>query len=249
MTARYDSIGVGYSRTRHEDPEISRRIVEALADSRSVLNVGAGAGSYEPADLDVVAVEPSAVMVDQRPHNAAPAILATAGALPVRSRAFDAALAVLTVHHWDGAVETGVRELRRVARGPVIVVTFDPEVSGQMWVCRDYMPEAAELDMATFPSIDDLTRWLGGSVSVTPLLTPSDTPDWTFASFWAHPERVLDPGARQGTSGFARMRPDVIDRVVTAVAADLADGTWDRQHGHLRDLHQFDAGMRLLVAC
>lgn len=208
--------------------------------------MGAGAGSYEPRDRHVVAIEPSDVMAAQRPPQLAPAIRASAGELPLRDDAVDAAMAVLTIHHWDAEREAGVRELRRVARGPVVIVTFDAEVSGEMWLMRDYLPEVARLDRQIFPAPDLVAAWLGGA-EIVALPIPRDTPDWTLGSFWAHPERVLDTEARTGTSGFARMPEAVVGRVVGAVARDLGDGTWDARHGALRELDELDVGMRLIV--
>lgn len=245
---RYDTIGVGYARTRREDPTFAAAIRAALGDARSVLNVGAGGGSYEPRDRHVIAIEPSDVMAAQRPPELAPAIRATAGALPLRDDSVDAAMAVLTIHHWDDEQEAGVRELRRVASGPVVVLTLDPRVSGRMWLMADYLHEGRVLDEATFPAPETIAAWLGGEVETRVLEYPRDSPDWTLASFWAHPERVLDPVARAGTSGFARMAPEVVDRVVGAIAADLADGSWDLRHGHLRELDAYDVGVRLVVA-
>ena len=155
---------------------------------------------------------------------------------------------VLNVHHWDAEREAGVRELRRVARGPVVIVTFDPAAHAATWLLRDYLPEVAELDLRTFPPIGDLMRWLGDGVSVTEVPVCANTPDHTLASFWAHPERVLDPAARAATSGFARMPAHVVDRAVAAVARDLRSGVWDARHGGLRELTELDAGMRLVVA-
>jgi SAM-dependent methyltransferase len=246
--ARYDDIGTGYSRTRREDPFVRERITAALGDARTVVNVGAGAGSYEPLDRHVIAIEPSDVMAAQRPRELAPAIRAAAGELPLRDGSVDAAMAILTIHHWDEALQRGVRELRRVARGPVVIVTYDGDVSGEMWLMRDYLPEVAALDRRIFPPLDDLAAWLGGDVRTEVLPIPRDTPDWTLGSFWAHPERVLDRDAREATSGFARMPPEVVDRVVAAVERDLADGTWDARYGELRTLAEYDAGMRLVVA-
>jgi SAM-dependent methyltransferase len=244
---RYDEIGAGYAATRREDPALRARIHAALGNARTVVNVGAGSGSYEPRDRHVVAIEPSDVMAAQRPPELAPAIRASAGALPLRDRAVDAAMAVLTVHHWDAELEAGVRELQRVARGPVVIVTYDPRVSGEMWLMRDYLPEVAALDHEIFPLPETLVAWLGGA-TVEALPIARDTPDWTLGSFWAHPERVLDAGARAATSGFARMAPAVVDRVVAAVRADLADGRWDARHARLRELGELDVGMRLIVA-
>lgn len=249
MTAapRYDRIGAAYARTRQQDPRLMDRIAAALGTARTVVNVGAGAGSYEPRDRHVIAIEPSDVMAAQRPRELAPAVRATAGALPLRDGSVDAAMAVLSVHHWDHEQERGVRELRRVARGPVVILTCDPEVSGAMWLMADYLPEVGALDRRIFPACDRLADWLGGRTQVAVLPVPRDTCDWTLMSFWAHPERVLDEGARSATSGFARMEPAVVERVVAAVRRDLGDGTWDARHGHLRQLAEYDAGMRLLI--
>ena len=213
-----------------------------------MVNVGAGAGSYEPSDRHVTAIEPSDVMAAQRPTHLAPAIRARAEELPLRDDAVDAATAILTIHHWDFDRERGVRELRRVSRGPVVILTFDPSVSGEMWLMRDYLPEIAELDRRIFPPPADLATWLGGDTRIEPVPIRADTPDWTLGSFWAHPERVLDETARQATSGFARMPPDIVERAVSAVARDLATGAWDERHGDLRSRREYDAGLRLVVA-
>jgi hypothetical protein len=156
-------------------------------------------------------------------------------------------MAILTIHHWDEARERGVRELRRVARGPVVVLTYDPRVSSAMWLVRDYLPEVGALDDAIFPFPEVVAGWLGGSARVETLPIHRDSPDWQFGAFWAHPERVLDAGARAATSGFARMPAAVVERVVRELGRDLADGTWDRKHGSLRALAEYDAGLRLVV--
>jgi SAM-dependent methyltransferase len=245
---RYERIGHGYAAVRREDPRIAVAILEALGGARTVVNVGAGAGSYEPRDRRVIAIEPSDVMAAQRPRELAPAIRATAATLPLRDRDVDAAMAILTVHHWDAEQERGVRELRRVARGPVVILTFDAEISGRMWLVTDYLPQVGELDRRIFPTIAQLTEWLGPDTSVQTIEVPADTPDWTFAAFWAHPERVLDPAARAATSGFARTDPIVVEQVVARVRADLQSGAWDARHGHLRRLDAYDAGLRLVVS-
>lgn len=163
---RYDSIGSNYAAIRREEPRFIRLIEDALGDARTLLNVGAGTGSYEPRGRYVIAVEPSDVMAAQRPPDRVPTIRARAEDLPLRDRSVDAAMSVLSLHHWDKAQERGVRELRRVARGPVVILTCDPEVSGTMWLMVDYLTEVAELDRRTFPSIDRLAEWLGGNVTV-----------------------------------------------------------------------------------
>lgn len=248
MLARYDAIGRDYTRTRREDPGLRARISAALGDARTVVNVGAGAGAYEPTDRGVVAVEPSAVMIAQRPPGSAPVVRASAGRLPFPDASVDAAMAILSVHHWDGERERGVRELRRVARETVVILTYDPRVSGTMWLMADYLPEVARLDHEIFPVPEQLTAWLGGRVDVEAVPIPRATPDWMLGSFWAHPERVLDPAARAATSGFARMPAAVVARVVDAVGRDLANGRWEARHGALRRLDAYDAGLRLVIA-
>ncbi len=246
-SARYDRIGRGYSSTRREDEDLRAAIHDALGEARTVVNVGAGAGSYEPRDRYVIAIEPSDVMSSQRPPDRVPALRGSAGQLPLRDQSVDAAMAILSIHHWDEERERGVRELRRVARGPVVILTYDSRVSGQMWLMADYLPEVGELDRQIFPRPETVASWLGGSTSIETLEISRDTPDWMLGSFWAHPERVLDPEARRGTSGFARMPEDVVERVVSAVERDLRTGDWERRHGHLRQLDRLDVGLRLVV--
>lgn len=247
-SARYDAIGIDYARFRTEDPKIAALVHAALGDAKTVVNVGAGAGSYEPDDRWVLAVEPSDVMAAQRPPHRRPALRGSAGTLPLRDASVDAAMAMVTIHHWDEERGRGVRELRRVARGPVVILTYDAEVSAKMWLMADYLPEVAALDRRIFPPLDAVARWLGGTSEVTVIPLSRSTPDRMLGAFWAHPEWVLDPGARAATSGFARMDPAVVARVVAAVKRDLESGEWDRRHGGLRDLDEYDAGLRLLVA-
>ena len=246
--ARYDAIGSGYAATRREDPRIAALIHEALGDARTVVNVGAGAGSYEPRDREVIPIEPSEVMIAQRDPSLPPAIQSGAYPLPLEDQSVDAAMAILTVHHWDEDQERGVRELRRVARGPVVIVTFDTDVAARMWLIADYVPEVAGLDRSTCPPPEMIAGWLGGEADIRVVPISRDTPDWSLGSFWAHPERVLDPVARASTSGFARMPRKVVNRVVEAVGRDLRDGTWDARHGRLRELDEYDAGLRLVTA-
>jgi len=246
--ARYDTIGHGYSHTRREDPRFRAQIHAALANARTVVNVGAGTGAYEPRDRHVIAIEPSDVMAAQRSRDLAPAIRASAGSIPLRDRSVDAAMAVLSVHHWDEEREKGVRELRRVARGAVVILTYDATISGEMWLMADYLPEVAALDLRIFPPPEQLAECLGGDVRIDTVPIPRDTPDWMLGSFWAHPERVLDANARAATSGFARMPTHVVDRAVSEVSRDLASGRWDDRYGHLRSLDALDVGLRLVVA-
>jgi SAM-dependent methyltransferase len=246
--ARYDTIGIGYAQTRREDPRLRDRVHAALGNTRTVVNIGAGTGSYEPLDRYVIAIEPSDVMAAQRPADLAPALRGTANNLPFRDASVDAAMAILTMHHWDEGRERGVREMRRVAKGPVVILTYDALVSGQMWLFADYLREVAEMDCRIFPAPEEISGWLGGRVVIEPVPLPRDAKDWMLGSFWAHPERVLDPAARAATSGFARQPPVVCERVVRDVARDLADGTWDKRHGYLRAKQEHDVGLRLIVA-
>src|SRR6187397_3005370 len=246
--ARYDQIGEGYALTRREDPRISAAIRNALGEARSVVNVGAGAGSYEPDDRYVIAVEPSDVMAAQRPPTIPPALRASAADLPLRDNSTDATMAILTIHHWDDELERGIQEMRRVARDTVVILTYDPLVSGEMWLMADYLPEVAELDRRIFPAPELVAGWLGGRTRIEVVPIPRDTPDWMLGSFWAHPERVLDDRARNATSGFARLDASVVQRVVQDVRRDLESGVWDERHGHLRKLDAFDAGLRLVVS-
>ena len=242
MTARYDRIGQGYAGYRTPDPRIAAQIDRALGDARTVVNVGAGTGSYEPADREVVAVEPSAVMRAQRPDGAAPAVAGTAEALPFGDGAFDAAMAILTVHHWTDW-RRGIAEMRRVARGAVIL-TWDPAHDG-FWLTQDYFPDLLAVDRAIFPPVDALAEALGGA-EIRPVPIPHDCTDGFGSAHWRRPERYLDPGVRSAMSTFSRL--DNVEPRIAQLERDLADGTWDRRYGQLRNLDALDAGYRLIVS-
>ena len=245
--ARYDLIGQNYASRRGEDPLLRGRIMQALGDAATIVNVGAGAGSYEPRDRKVLPVEPSSVMVAQRPKDLSPAIRGTADQLPLHDKSVDAAMTILSLHHWHPGQEAGVREMLRVARQRIVIVTIDPEVWAQMWLVEEYFPEVAALDRKIFPAPEAIAAWIGGKVEVETVPIRRDTPDGTLMAFWAHPERVLDPVARGATSGFARQPEDVVQRVVAAVTRDLDSGRWDARHGSLRSLPELDAGLRLII--
>jgi SAM-dependent methyltransferase len=180
---RYDQIGRGYARMRREDPRFREQIHAALGTARTVVNVGAGAGSYEPQDRIVIAIEPSDVMAGQRPPERSPAIRGDAAHLPLRDGSVDAAMAVLTVHHWDRDQQPGLQEMRRVPRDAVVIVTYDPTVSGQMRLMADYLPEVAQLDQEIFAAPDVIAGWLGGHTVVESMAISRDTPDWMLGSF------------------------------------------------------------------
>lgn len=248
MTAHrvdYEQRGLTYARHRRADPRIAARIHAALGDAQTVLNVGAGAGSYEPTDRWVLAVEPSATMRAQRPPDAAPVICARAEALPFDDDAVDAAMACVTIHHWESP-EAGLSELRRVARGPVVVLTFDLDAL-PAWQL-DFLAEGVAIELRRFPAIEDVAAALGGRTRVERIATPGDCADGFFEAFWRRPEELLDPGVRSGQSMWALLEPGVEERIVDRLSAALQSGAWDAEHGHLRELGSYDGALRLVVS-
>ena len=241
---RYDSVGRSYRLTRRPDPRLAARIHAALAGARAVVNVGAGTGSYEPDWLAVTAVEPSAVMITQRPPGSAPVVQAVAEALPLRARSFDAAMALWTIHHWTDPAR-GVAELRRVASRVVIVA---PSVLlNQLWLTSDYFPAMAA---ARRPEIQprQIVDVLGGRARIFPLPIPRDCLDGFGEAYGARPEAYLDPRIRAGMSAFSLLTADETEPGLRRLAADIESGAWDARHGHLRDLAELDCGHRLIVA-
>jgi SAM-dependent methyltransferase len=242
----YDQIGRGYATTRRPDPRIAAVIGAALGDARTVVNVGAGAGAYEPTDRAVVAVEPSGTMVAQRPPNAAPCIQGIAEQLPFRDRSFDASLAILTIHHWTDQA-AGLRELRRVAHGRVVLLTWDPGSIGDFWLTAEYFPEIIDLDVPRFPPVPALAATLG-PIRATPVPVPHDCRDGFLGAFWRRPESYLDPAVRRGISAFAQIPPEAERRGIARLAEDLRSGRWEAHHGALRGRDSLDIGYRLVVA-
>ena len=241
MSALYDRIGIDYAALRKPDPRIARAIEQALGAARTIVYVGAGTGSYEPAGRQVIAVEPSLAMIRQRAPAAARAVRAFADALPFADASFDAAMAILTVHHWPDR-EAGLRELRRVSRGPVVLLTFDP--SHRPWL-TDYLPQLAALDEAHMPRLADYGRWLG-RVRIAPLLVPHDCSDGFLYAYWRRPRAYLDPRIRAGSSSFWAIGD--AGPGLRRLADDLETGTWERRHAELLALEEYDAGYRLVTA-
>ena len=241
----YDAIGQGYTELRRPDSRIADQLWAALDDAKSVLNVGAGTGSYEPIDRSVVAVEPSVVMLAQRRPTAAVAVQARAEALPFANGAFDAALAVLTIHHWADRAR-GLAECARVARDRVVLLTFDPAVDG-FWLVRDYFPEIIAIDRAQFPAMADYQAAFGFAARVvaTPLPIPHDCVDGFLGAFWARPAAYLNSAVRTGMSSFARVRTE---RGLEQLRDDLASGAWERRYGHLLENDALDLGYRIIIA-
>lgn len=241
----YEQHGRTYARHRRPDPRIAGPIHVALGGARTVLNVGAGAGSYEPTDRWVLAVEPSATMRAQRPADAAPAISAHAEALPFDDDAVDAALACVTIHHWESP-DAGLAELRRVSRGPVVVLTFDLD-DLPPWQLN-FLAEGLEIERPRFPAIDDVAATLGGRTRVERIPTPGDCVDGFFEAFWRRPEALLDPAVRGAQSMWPMLDRGVEERIVARLSAALESGAWDAEHGHLRQQDSYDGALRLVIS-
>jgi SAM-dependent methyltransferase len=244
MAARYDSIGRTYTATRQTEPRIGARIWAALGDARTVVNVGAGTGNYEPPDREVTAVEPSEVMIAQRGPDTAPVVQAGAEDLPFEDDSFDAAMAVLTLHHWSDW-RAGCAELRRVARDRVVVFSWDPTYRGRMWLSAEYFPTLSWQDVREFPTLQAQVAALQATVEVVPV--PWDCRDGFFSAFWRRPEAYLDPAVRAGISTMARREGELADGIAR-LRADLESGEWARRHADLLDLEELDLGYRLLAA-
>lgn len=240
----YDTIGTTYTVTRRTEPRIAAQVWAALGDARTVLNVGAGTGSYEPTDRDVTAVEPSAVMRAQRPAGAAPCVAATAESLPFEDQSFDAAMAFATVHHWPDPV-AGLREMRRVARRVVVFTcdTSDRSWRSRFWLTRDYLPEvaASRVGLAT-----ELATAIGARME--PVLVPWDCVDGFFEAYWRRPEAYLEEDVRRGISVWAKVGPEAEQRAVRVLRDDLASGRWAERNRDILGLDAAELGLRLLVA-
>jgi SAM-dependent methyltransferase len=243
MGPLYDQIGGGYARLRRPDPRLAARIVQAPGAAATVVNVGAGAGSYEPRDRPDMAVEPSLTMIRQRPRGSAPVVRASATHLPFKDAACAAALAVLTVHHWPDRAR-GLCELARIARDRVVVVTWDPAFSG-FWLIDDYFPAIGALDRRLCPTAEEFQRAFG-AITIRPLPIPHDCTDGFPGAYWRCPHAYLRPEVRQAISAFAKIAG--VEEGLTRLAQDLADGTWERRHGHLRHQEALDLGYRLVVS-
>jgi SAM-dependent methyltransferase len=242
----YDAHGQEYGRVRRADPRLADRLHAALWAARSVLNVGAGTGSYEPGDRTTIAVDPSVVMLSQRDRGAAPAVQGQAEALPFRDRTFDAVLGVLTLHHWRDR-RAGLAECARVARERVVLFTWDPASEG-FWLVKEYLPEFLAFDRAQFPSINSLGAAFEpvAKVTVIPFPIPHDCTDGFLGAYWRRPEAYLDPAVRAGISSFGRV-PSAVGRI-EALRADLSTGAWQSRHRALLAQEELDIGYRLVIA-
>ncbi len=239
----YDTIGDGYRGYRRPDPRIAGAIALALEGAGTVLNVGAGAGSYEPTDRTVVAVEPALSMIRQRGSRSAPVVQASATHLPFHDDAFETTLAILTLHHWPDRTR-GLAELARVARRRVVMLTWDP-ASPDFWLTDDYFPALGAIDRPIFPTFDELRR-IFGSLEIRPLPIPHDCTDGFLGAYWRRPHAYLDPGVRGAMSTFTKL--DSLEPGLSRLRSDLDDGTWERRHRHLLAATELDLGYRLVIA-
>jgi len=242
VNALYDTIGTGYANYRRPDPRIAALIQDALGEARSIVNVGAGAGSYEPRDREVVAIEPSTTMIAQRPPYAATAIQGSAENLPFPDKSFDTATAFLTTHHWSD-LDQGLREMARVSRGPCIFL--DHQMEGlKFWLLQDYFPE---MDPQMRPLLPlEKARAIFPTIRIIPVPVPHDCTDGFFCAYWRRPEMYLDPQARAAISFFANASS--VDERIDRLRLDLEDGTWQRRHGEVLRETEMDLGYRLIIA-
>jgi SAM-dependent methyltransferase len=242
----YEQFGSTYGTRRKTDPRIENLVHSALGDSRSVINVGAGTGSYEPRDRYVVAIEPSASMRAQRPPERVPAIEARAANLPFGDGAFEAAMAMVTIHQWPDA-EAGLRELRRVSRGPVVVLTFDGDVIGDFWLA-EYAPELVAAERTRYPEVESVCRVLGGEAHVCEVPVPLDCFDGFTEAFYGRPEAFLEEDVRRAQSAWGFLDAAAEARSIERLRVDLDSGAWDRHHGHLRSQAEYIGSLRLITA-
>ncbi|MGW0518711.1 class I SAM-dependent methyltransferase [Crossiella sp. NPDC003009] len=241
----YETHGAGYAQHRRTDPRIAALVHAALGEARTVVNVGAGAGSYEPVDRHVIAVEPAAAMRAQRPPQLAPAINGIAEELPLDDHSVDAAMATVTVHQWSDA-DRGLREMRRVSRGRVVILCMDGEALSQGWFA-EYAPEVVAAEGQRYQPIEHIVEVLGGA-TVTPVPVQLDCVDGITDAFYGRPERFLDPAVRRAQSGWGFVGAEAEARFVAKLTADLESGEWDRRFGHLRTQPEYDSALRLVVS-
>jgi ubiquinone/menaquinone biosynthesis C-methylase UbiE len=240
----YDRVGLNYAEHRRADPRIAERIRAALGDARGVVNVGAGSGSYEPDDRETIAVEPSPVMIAQRPPGAAPAIEGVAEALPLDGKSVDAAMGVLTIHHWDD-LGAGLAEMRRVARRRIVLFTIDAEKNSQIWTLSEYFPAAARAEREKMPSMGRLAALLPGA-TIEAVPAPSRCRDEFTSALWDRPELFLEPSVLRASSLWHSLPAVEIERGQERLRADLESGVWDERHGHLRTMPELDIGLRII---
>jgi SAM-dependent methyltransferase len=243
----YDKLGQKYSGHRQTDPRIADYVYKELKDAKTILNVGAGAGSYEPTNKYVVAVEPSIVMRSQRIQNGkTPAINAKADCLPFDDNSFDASMAMITVHHWPD-IDKGLKELRRVTKEKVLIMTFDPGHLDDFWNA-EYFPEVIEVEKARYPTIGFINESLGGNCEVISIPIPLDCKDGFQEAFYGRPEAFLEKQIRLSQSAWGFISDDKQEEIVSCLKTDLENGNWDKKYGHFRTQEFFTCALRLIVS-
>jgi len=242
----YEKIGIEYSHIRKTEPTIANQIVKALGNAKTVLNMGAGTGSYEPQDRYVIAIEPSFKMRGQRPRNIPPALLGNSDFIPFDDQSFDASMAMITIHHWVDLAQ-GLRELRRVTRNQILILTFDPNELDNFWNAQ-YFPELVAIEKKRFPKMETLKKLLGGLVEVEPVPIPLDCSDGFQEAFYGRPESFLDPKVRKSQSAWGFLYPGEEDKMVKRLEEDLRSGAWDEKFGQFRTQPSYIGSLRLLIA-
>lgn len=242
----YELNGTNYSRVRKTDPQIYQQVVKALGDSKYILNMGAGSGSYEPLDRHVISIEPSYRMRSQRPKNIPPAIMGSSDFIPFDDQSFDASMAMITIHHWSD-VQKGLKELRRVTRNQIVILTSDPDELDNFWNA-EYFPELVAIEKKRFPKINTLQKYLGGRVDIEPVSIPLFCTDGFQEAFWGRPEGFLDPMVRKSQSAWGFLHPGEEEKLVKRLEEELESGAWDKKYGHYRKQEQFIGSLRLLIA-
>ena len=241
----YGRIGTRYAEFRRPEPTIAAQILQALGDARRVINIGAGAGSYEPTDREVVAVEPSATMRAQRPDHLSPAIDAVAESLPFADGAFDAAMATFTVHQWSD-LALGIAEMKRVTNGPIVIMAADPLHLHDLWVA-EYLSAPLDKEMERFPTMERLVDLLGGETRLETIPVPLLCADGFTEAYYGRPERFLEPAVNGAMSSWTMLDPAMVAEFRQRLAQDLADGSWDARYGHLRTQPTYEGSMRLVI--
>ena len=243
----YEHGGQKYSGQRKTDPRIAEYVHRALGNAKTVLNVGAGAGSYEPEDRYVIALEPSASMRSQRMNNGrTPAVIGFADTIPFDDNAFDASMALVTVHHWPD-LDKGLKEMRRVTKDAVVIMTFDPDALNEFWNVH-YFPELIEVERQRYPSVDSLIKSLGGNCEVQKIPVPFDCTDGFQEAYYGRPEAFLEKDVRMSQSAWGFLPAGLEEQYVQALANDLASGEWDRKYGHYRKEPDFTCALRLIIS-
>mgnify|MGYP000265307723 CR=1 FL=1 len=242
----YNALGTAYSASRRADPDIEALIHSQLGAARFVLNVGAGTGNYEPADRHVVALEPSVQQRAQRPTHLPPALIGTAQSIPFDDNSFDAAMAILTVHHWPDPA-AGLREVRRVTQGAVVIMAFDPAGETEFWL-KDYLPEMAALERTRDTDFGLMKRVVGGRCAVIDVPVRRECTDWFQSALYARPEELLKPEVRAAQSMWRFLDEGLVARFVAALSADLESGQWDDRYGHYRTKPSIKTQLRLIVS-